>query len=237
MKIFTLRHDTVTHPEPFTLIPFRYEFPMWRLDPKCPDCEKGAMPLEEWKEHGAIIPGTGSVYPGGKDGIDSTDKGAVDEANEAVGIYLKPSAGTIAGGIAGAVVGVVVLAVIVAMVLRRRKKGNGVSHASGSVDRKKRIAKAKSGGSGSESTDAGVQMQDRKDGRAVSRNSSWKQVMDPTTNEFYYHNEDTDETSWDVPPTFVPCAKAGGGHWTDNVKCSSGFEPSSVHTSNPMAKG
>ena len=67
------------------------------------------------------------------------------------------------------------------------------------------------GGGGAGSTYAGVQTQDRKGGRAVSRNSSWKQVLDPTTNACYYHNEDTDETSWDAPPTFVPCAKAGGG--------------------------
>ena len=69
----------------------KYEFPMFRLDPKCFDCDAGALPLSEWKEHSATIPGAGSTggagggtYPGGKNGIDGTDQGAVDKANKEI---------------------------------------------------------------------------------------------------------------------------------------------------------
>ena len=49
----------------------KYEFPKWRLDPKCADCEVGAMPLSLWNEH---APGAGGTGVKGCDGVENSGK-------------------------------------------------------------------------------------------------------------------------------------------------------------------
>ena len=219
-----------------------YEFPIWRLDPKCSDCEAGPMPLSEWMVHDATIPGTGTgkdsgggtSYPGGKDGIDGSDGRAVDEANRAVGNPAGRGGGMdgggggggadIGGGIGGAVGGLVLIIVVGALVRRRlTRKGAGNAGQDGrrwttadtSVDRGQRIGKAVAGGSVGGCVC--VQMQDL--GRA-DPHSPWQQHYDSDSTDYYYHNATTNATSWDPPATYVPCESEGVGSFGGDKRMS-----------------
>jgi len=46
--------------------------------------------------------------------------------------------------------------------------------------------------------------------KQVDMNHSWREILDPKTQQMYYYNQSTNETSWDRPEVMGPAPYASG---------------------------